>query len=273
MRPTFPTTTQAFYHHAATSPDAVAVRDLSRGQSELTYAELAKRSQAVAHALRQAGVQPGQRVPLVVKRGMEMVVGIWGVLSCGAQYVPLDGGVVPDSSLRHVVDQAGGAIVLCMGSTEQRVRNLFPNVNTVRIEDHWLSATASGRNDFVDLATPESGCYVIYTSGKTFCDRICNNLVLTDSGTTGKPKGVDVTHKNVANLVCLSPGGLEISPGSRVGQVLNISFDMGEYRNPQRLSAALTGDRSCMGGVFLLLQRWHSCRPRLRLGGRSQTGN
>lgn len=47
-------------------------------------------------------------------------------------------------------------------------------------------------------------------------------------GTTGKPKGVDVTHENVANLVCLSPGGLGIQPGMSVGQVLNISFDMGK---------------------------------------------
>lgn len=48
-----------------------------------------------------------------------------------------------------------------------------------------------------------------------------------DLGTTGKPKGVDVTHRNVANLVCMSPGNLGIRPGHRVGQVLNISFDMG----------------------------------------------
>lgn len=49
------------------------------------------------------------------------------------------------------------------------------------------------------------------------------------SGTTGKPKGVDVTHKNVTNLVCLSPGGLGVQPGMSVGQVLNISFDMGTF--------------------------------------------
>lgn len=48
-----------------------------------------------------------------------------------------------------------------------------------------------------------------------------------DVGTTGTPKGVDVTHRNVTNLVCLSPGNLGISRGSRVGQILNISFDMG----------------------------------------------
>lgn len=49
-----------------------------------------------------------------------------------------------------------------------------------------------------------------------------------NTGTTGTPKGVDVTHRNVTNLVCLNPGNLDISPGTRVGQVLNIGFDMGK---------------------------------------------
>lgn len=55
-----------------------------------------------------------------------------------------------------------------------------------------------------------------------------NVALIQSAGTTGKPKGVDVTHKNVANLVCLSPGGLGVKPGMTVGQVLNISFDMGK---------------------------------------------
>lgn len=49
-----------------------------------------------------------------------------------------------------------------------------------------------------------------------------------DTGTTGTPKGVDVCHRNVTNLVCLAPGALEITRGTYVGQVLNISFDMGK---------------------------------------------
>lgn len=209
----FPTTTEAFHYQASSFPDVVAVRDLSDGTRELTYQQLVDRSQALAKTLRQLGVKPGQRVPLVVKRGLEMVIGIWGILSCGGQYVPLDGGVVPDSTIRHVVDQAGGSVVLCMQSTEDRIRNLLPDVKTIRIEDEREYRTSTDDKTLLDLASPDSGCYVIYTSG-----------------TTGKPKGVDVTHKNVANLVCLSPGGLHIGPGTKVGQVLNISFDMGTYR-------------------------------------------
>lgn len=166
MSSPFETTTEAFYYHAARFPNSIAVCDLSQGQRELTYGELASRAQSLARALKQLGVKPGQRIPLVVKRGVEMVVGIWAVLSCGAQYVPLDGGVVPDSSLRHVVEQAGGSVILCMASTESRLSALLPDSQTVLIEDHWLSQPSSNNDVILDLATADGGCYVIYTSGQ-----------------------------------------------------------------------------------------------------------
>lgn len=162
----FKTTTEAFYHHAARYPNATAVIDLSDGQRQLTYQQLAARAQSLAKALRRLGVRPGQRIPLVVKRSVEMVVGIWAVLSCGAQYVPLDGGVVPDSSLRHVVEQSGDSIILCMASTQDRLRKLLPSSQTVRIEDYWSPLPGTDGTDFLDLARSDLGCYVIYTSGK-----------------------------------------------------------------------------------------------------------
>ena len=51
---------------------------------------------------------------------------------------------------------------------------------------------------------------------------------LRNSGTTGKPKGVDVTHRNVTNLLTIAPGNLGIKPGRRVAQLLSVSFDMGK---------------------------------------------
>ncbi|KAK2600027.1 hypothetical protein QQS21_005261 [Conoideocrella luteorostrata] len=211
----FPTVTAAFYHHAGSMPLATAVRDLSDEGTvrELTYRELAVEAQVLAARLRQLGVGPHQTVPLVVKRGSEMLIGILAILSCGAQYVPLDGGVVPDSTIKHVADQCGGQIIVCISSTESRIKNLLPSMTSIVIEQGATSdQTLSPPGTWTDLATPDAGCYVIYTSG-----------------TTGKPKGVDVTHKNVANLVCLYPGGLGVQPGMCVGQVLNISFDMAAW--------------------------------------------
>lgn len=73
----FPTVTAAFYHQVAAVPSHTAVCDLSgAAPRELTYAELAGHAQALARRLRGLGAGPGQRVPVVVKRGLEMVVGI-----------------------------------------------------------------------------------------------------------------------------------------------------------------------------------------------------
>ncbi|KAM4055858.1 AMP-binding enzyme [Hirsutella rhossiliensis] len=223
----FPTLTAAFYHQALLHPNSKAVRDLSgNSPRDLTYYELSKYAQALACRLRNLGVQPGQRIPLVVKRGLEMVVGIWAILSCGAQYVPLDGGVVPDSSIKQVVEQSGERIVVCLSTTEHRTRRTFPHVPLVLIDECMRADARYSTDQWVDLATPESGCYVIYTSG-----------------TTGKPKGIDVTHRNVTNLVCLGPGNLGISDGMRVGQVLNISFDMAAWE----IFACL-----CNGGTLMV---------------------
>lgn len=241
----FPTVTSAFYHYATSTPSVTAVRDLSSGVfvRELTYRELAVQAQLLAARLRMLGVGPHQSIPLVVKRGTEMLVGIMAILSCGAQYVPLDGGVVPDSTIKHVAEQCGGHIILCISSTESRLKTLLPTSTPIVIEQR--TAPDQALNDpeaWTDLACPDTGCYVIYTSGsctvppsRRISDRDLRDMILIFSaGTTGKPKGVDVTHKNVANLVCLSPGGLGVQPGMCVGQVLNISFDMGKWCNPSK---------------------------------------
>jgi acyl-coenzyme A synthetase/AMP-(fatty) acid ligase len=96
-----------------------------------------------------------------------MIVAIWAVLSCGAQYVPLDGGVVPDETVRRVLDQAEG-IVLCLASTKHRITTQHPNQTVVIIDE--MKTTSLEEDAHIDLATPNSGCYVIYTSGMQLLD-------------------------------------------------------------------------------------------------------
>ena len=164
----FPTITSAFYHHAASMPSAKAVRDFSNGipARELTYRELAIQAQFLAARLRVLGVCPQQRIPLIVKRGTEMIIGIMAILSCGAQYVPLDGGVVPDSTIKHVAEQCGGHIVLCISSTECRLKTLLPTMTPIVIEQSIIPDQSLSKPEaWINLASPDTGCYVIYTSG------------------------------------------------------------------------------------------------------------
>jgi non-ribosomal peptide synthetase component F len=182
-RPRFPTVTDAILHQVATNPQALAAVDLTTAnpgntavnstaaswRRQITYAELSARSKRVARELRALGVQPGTRIPLVVKRSIDMLVGLTAVLACGCQYVPLDGGVVPDSTLKFVVEQAVSGsgetrgVVLVMSSTKHRFQG-WESVRAVSIDE--LDYPEEGAEEVVSLAKPEHGCYVIYTSGE-----------------------------------------------------------------------------------------------------------
>lgn len=166
--PQFSTVTKAFFHYASTQAQALAARDLSVEPAvQITYGELARRSAKLARKLRTLGVTPGSRIPLVVKRGIDMLVGIFSILACGAQYVPLDGSVVPDETLQFVLEQTGGCIALALKSTRHRLANAgVANVVVVDDLDNADEDEIDEEEGFVDLASPESGCYVIYTSGK-----------------------------------------------------------------------------------------------------------
>ncbi|KAF5022546.1 hypothetical protein F66182_5379 [Fusarium sp. NRRL 66182] len=220
----FPTVTAAFYHHASTCPDAVALRDLTASPRDLTYGQLARRSQELAAHLIAQGVCPGSRIPLVVTRGLDMIVGIWAILTCGAQYVPVDGDIVPDETIRRVLAQTENNIVLCLTSTKNRI-TAQQSSRKVCVIDQTMT-TSLEQDSHIDLSTPDSGCYVTYTSG-----------------TTSEPKGVDITHGNIANLVCLSPGNLGVVPGTYVGSVLDVGFDMAAWE----IFACL-----CNGGTLVL---------------------
>jgi acyl-CoA synthetase (AMP-forming)/AMP-acid ligase II len=171
IAPAFPTVTAAILHHILTIPDEVAAIDHSaRGPRSVTYAELGRRSIQLTRRLQNGGLRPGDRVPLVAKRGIEMIIGIVSILCCGAQYVPVDGKVVAKETLRRVIEQATGDMVLCLESTRRRVEDLaLSGCKVVSIGDPVGEAPNMDICAFVEeslkLVTPKSGCYVIYTSG------------------------------------------------------------------------------------------------------------
>ncbi|KAL7279919.1 hypothetical protein ACG7TL_006328 [Trametes sanguinea] len=204
----------AFEHHAAEQPDAVAVEHLG---DSITYGELNRQANVLANHLRVLGVRPGVKVCLLVQRSIAMVVGIVAVLKAGGAYAPLDGAIVTQSTLEHVLTDSGAKVVLTMHQYVHRVSG-FP---TFCLED--IGSLTQNASKPADLSAPSDAVYIIYTSG-----------------TTGKPKGVEVMHGNVTNLVCLAPGNIEMRPGRRVSQLLNIAFDMAAWEILGSLSNGCT---------------------------------
>ncbi|MBQ0936047.1 amino acid adenylation domain-containing protein [Ideonella paludis] len=202
-------------HHAIEAqaqqqPDAWAVEH--QGQA-WTYGQLNAYAEYLARRLEAQGVVRGDRVGVFLQRGFPMVVSILAILKVGAAYVPQDAGVVPAPMLRQVMDSAGIQVVL---STASFIPGLPLARDDVAIDVQSLCSTTPPPAHPSRLRKP-------YVAGSDLC------FVLYTSGTTGKPNGVMVTHRNVCNIIHTAPGNLGMAPGQRVGQVLNIGFDMAAW--------------------------------------------
>ncbi|MER5372087.1 amino acid adenylation domain-containing protein [Streptomyces sp. NPDC002553] len=193
---------RAVERHARTAPHAVAAEH--RG-ALLTYGELNRRADALAARLVREGVRPGDHVGLFVRRSLPMLVGLLGVLKAGAAYVPQDIGLAPAAQLAHVVRAAALRIVLTRAEHAQRVPK---GPRAIDLDEPLPYEPAAP----LPTPSPDDGCYVLFTSG-----------------TTGRPNGVKVTHRNVANILLTQPGALGIRPGDRVAQLLNVAFDMAAW--------------------------------------------
>ncbi|OBT67569.1 hypothetical protein VE03_03817 [Pseudogymnoascus sp. 23342-1-I1] len=209
VEPGFSLVHKSFEDVVDTQPSLVAAE---HDGSTVTYQELENLSNALANRLIRSGLQPRQRVCLVLQRSIDMVVAILAVIKCGCQYVPLDGGVVPDNVMSHIFKDTQAQYVLCLEKFHNKVQQLAGSATTVVILDtprDEKSSSISTERPAVSLDSSD-GLYIIYTSGNARSFSEANFLTLK-KGTTGKPKGVDVSHQNVTNLICLPPGNLGIS--------------------------------------------------------------
>jgi len=162
---------EEFARVAASYPDRVAVVD---DGTSLTYSELDRRANRIAHTLRLAGVSRG-KVGLSINRSVEVVVGVLAILKSGAAYVPLDGTYPPSRLEFMVADAALDAILVSDDQILSGIDHGAVPIVHMREADDPSPPPVDVRES--DLA------YVIYTSGST-----------------GTPKGVMVEHRQVLSL-------------------------------------------------------------------------
>jgi amino acid adenylation domain-containing protein len=173
---------QLFEEQVARTPDAVAVKFEDR---QITYRELNRRANQLAHYLIGLGIGPEKLVGICVERSIEMVVGLLGILKAGGAYVPLDPSY-PEKRLRFMIDDANIAVLLTQESLLDRTQNSILSSRPLAFcfdRDWPLFAQQQDDNPGLPVKS-DNLAYVIYTSGST-----------------GKPKGVAIEHRNTVNLL------------------------------------------------------------------------
>nr|WP_304984929.1 non-ribosomal peptide synthetase [Corallococcus sp. CA047B] len=200
-----------FTEQAHRTPDAIAVRapgstgafqpDAPR---ELTYAELERQSNQLAHHLRRLGVRPGDRVALCVERSPELITGMLGILKAGAAYVPVEA-KAPTARTTWILQEAGVSVLV----TQEALADELPAVaGLLVLLDAEADLLAKQPVTPLDVRVPaEALAYVMFTSGST-----------------GRPKGVTVPHRGIVRLV-KGASFLQTGPGEVFLQVAPVAFD------------------------------------------------
>jgi amino acid adenylation domain-containing protein len=188
---------------AAMTPAAIAVEDGSR---RLTYSELNRRANQLAHFLRKKSVGPEVPVAVCLKRSPELLIALLGVLKASGACVPLDP-EYPSERLSHILQDSGAPILITQPELRSTVGGTKADVLYLDSVGELL-AGESGENLRVET-TPQSLAYVIYTSGST-----------------GKPRGVQLTHGGLVNHGEAAIDLYGLTAADRVLQFASISFDI-----------------------------------------------
>jgi amino acid adenylation domain-containing protein len=209
-----------FCAQAAWRGESVAVEETGR---QVTYAELRAQALVFARGLAAAGVGPGDRVAVHMRRGYPVVAALLGVLAAGAAYVPLDP-AYPAERNRFLLADARCRVVLADTPGREALGQDTP-CPVLATETLALALAAS--SEVLELPKTDGSwpAYVMYTSGST-----------------GQPKGVLIPQRAVIRLA-LGADYAGLGPDDRVLQTGPLAFDASVF---EIWGALLTGGRICV---------------------------
>jgi amino acid adenylation domain-containing protein len=174
---------------------------------ELSYEDLNRRANQLAHYLREQGIGSESLVGVLLERSNDLIVALLGVLKAGAAYVPLDPSY-PRDRLQLMLEDAGVSLLL----TERKLHDRLPpnNARVVSLDDESTRAALASvpSSNPKHTAGSENLIYLLYTSGST-----------------GMPKGVLVTHRGIMNCVAWMQRTYGLDSHDRFLFKTSLSFD------------------------------------------------
>jgi len=217
--------------HARERPNAIAV---TFKDSFLSYRDLDGRSSRLAQYLRQQGIRGGAPVVVCVEPSIDIAVCLLGILKAGGAFVPIDPAYPPDRQA-VIVDDVRPAVVLTQSHLHRLpsgnpavvldIDECFGTDHHPRALDRYPAEIPDGEISLDDVA------FVVYTSG-----------------TTGKPKGVMMTHANLVHYICVAKDRYRFGPTDVQPAMARFSFSITMFELLSPLVA---------GGRLIVLPRDH----------------
>ncbi|NFI52313.1 amino acid adenylation domain-containing protein [Clostridium botulinum] len=191
---------ELFEEQVERTPNNVA---LVFDNKSLTYKELNEKANQVANILREAGVKPDNSVGIIVERSLYMIIGIMGILKSGGAYLPIDP-KTPKARISYMLSNSNTKLLLTQKHLHESI---------IEYEDKIINVDELKNlkvcNNLEEISSANNLAYVMYTSG-----------------TTGKPKGVMIEHKQVNNFINGIIYKTNINKYSSILNITTMSFDI-----------------------------------------------
>ncbi|MBP2639081.1 MAG: tycC2 [Firmicutes bacterium] len=196
---------QLFAEQVERNPDAPAVRYKDR---LLSYGELNRRANQLAHYLIGQGVSPGTRVGVCLARSPEVIISFFAILKAGGIYVPLDP-AYPAERLSFMAEASDLSLFITDEAQEKRIRT--GKISSIFLDRLEAELTGQGQENPALQTAADQVAYIMFTSGST-----------------GQPKAVPVTHRGVARLV-KNPDFDFLKPDQVFLQLSAVAFDFSTF--------------------------------------------
>ena len=223
----------------------VRVSGRGPGTSVITYNQLNRSVNYLAHLLQHKGLGPGAIVGIMTERSMEMIIGIYGILKTGAAYLPIDMDY-PQDRINYMLLDSGTSLLVTTG-------NVFKDRKIGRWKGKIVFLSTAFSNSPHERGDPKGrGASSPSTLALTSTGRVSpGNLVyvIYTSGSTGKPKGVVIRTGAFVNLVVWYVQQFQLNAHDRYLLIAPISFDLAQKN---LFAPLITGGCLCPGPPGLL---------------------